>query len=76
MKSLNIPTDAPFNENQRAWLDGFVAGLRSSDWTNSRNESGNSADNLKTMEILFGTQTGNAEGLANDAATLAKTRGY
>ena len=76
MKSLNIPTDAPFNENQRAWLDGFVAGLRSSDWTNSRNESGNSADNLKTIEILFGTQTGNAEGLANDAATLAKTRGY
>ena len=76
MKSLNIPTDAPFNENQRAWLDGFVAGLKSSGWSNSSNENGISADNLKTLEILFGTQTGNAEGLANDAATLAKTRGY
>ena len=76
MKSLNIPTDAPFNENQRAWLDGFVAGLKSSDWSNSSSESVNNANNLKTLEILFGTQTGNAEGLANDAATLAKTRGY
>ena len=29
MKIAYIPEDAPFNEDQRAWLSGFLAGLHS-----------------------------------------------
>ena len=29
MKIAYIPEDAPFNEDQRAWISGFLAGLHS-----------------------------------------------
>ena len=31
---------------------------------------------MKYLDILFGTQTGNAESVAEDAAALAKTKGF
>ena len=70
----HIPRDAPFNYDQRSWLDGYIAGLNSQRFF-SGNQKQSSVD-TKTMNILYGTQTGNSEELANDAATLASERGF
>ena len=63
-----LPDSAPFSESQRAWLNGFLAGLFS--------EQAVAADGTptKTVTILFGSQTGNSEGLARQASkAIAKT---
>ncbi|MBB42753.1 MAG: sulfite reductase subunit alpha [Rhodospirillaceae bacterium] len=72
----HIPSDAPFNDQQRSWLDGFIAGLNSQQFANKNKKLAEQTQNQITMNILFGTQTGNAEELANDAAALATTRGF
>lgn len=65
-----FPEDAPFNEEQRSWLGGFLSGLNSrllnsNDITEEKNSS--NSDIL----LLYGTQTGNAESLAEDVAEKA-----
>ncbi|MEM1110173.1 MAG: sulfite reductase subunit alpha [Planctomycetota bacterium] len=81
MKVPYIPQDAPFSGDQRAWLSGFLAGLH------SRVAMGPGAGDTAVagapaataappIDILYGTQTGNAEALANDAAAMAKTKGF
>lgn len=63
-----IPETAPFNEDQRAWLNGFLAGLYSSDGT-----SGGAAPAAATpVTILFGSQTGTSETLCKKAAKQLK----
>ena len=63
-----IPENAPFSAEQRAWLNGFLAGLFS--------RSGPQAPGLKPLTILFGSQTGTAESLAKRAAKEAGKRGF
>ncbi|HAV13376.1 MAG TPA: sulfite reductase subunit alpha [Opitutae bacterium] len=59
-----IPETAPFSEDQRAWLNGFLAGLYSSD-----DVSGSAASAAATpVTILFGSQTGTAETLCKKAS--------
>ena len=70
-----IPETAPFSAEQRAWLNGFFAGLF------SRNASAPSAlatnaQALRPLTILFGSQTGTAESLAKKAAKEAGKRGF
>ena len=72
-----IPEDAPFTGEQKLWLGGFLAGLH------SRLAAGGGAAapaaqaaEVKYLDILFGTQTGNAEAVAEDAAALARSRGF
>ena len=72
----HIPSDAPFNDQQRSWLDGFIAGLVSQQFATREQSRAELEQSKTTMNILFGTQTGNAEELANDAATLAAERGF
>ena len=72
MKTPHIPLDAPYSENQRAWLNGFFAGMHTHMVQNAG--SVNQAD-ARLIHILYGTQTGNAESLANDAASAAKAHG-
>jgi sulfite reductase (NADPH) flavoprotein alpha-component len=79
MKVPYIPADAPFNGDQRAWLSGFLAGLHS---RLSMDGDGSTAvanapqqKPASQLHILYGTQTGNAEGVAMDAAVVAKTAG-
>jgi sulfite reductase (NADPH) flavoprotein alpha-component len=79
MKVPYIPADAPFNGDQRAWLSGFLAGLHS---RLSMDGDGSTAvanapqqKAASPLHILYGTQTGNAEGVAMDAAALAKAAG-
>ncbi|MEM9138432.1 MAG: sulfite reductase subunit alpha [Pseudomonadota bacterium] len=71
-----IPKDAPFSEDQRSWISGFMAGaatrlLGAGDAAASGAEAG-----AKPMDIIFGTQTGNAEAVAEEAAALARTKGF
>jgi sulfite reductase (NADPH) flavoprotein alpha-component len=63
-----IPDSAPFSEDQRAWLNGYLAGLYSSD---------GDANNFALVAaapvtILFGSQTGTAETLSKKAAKQLK----
>ncbi|PID37434.1 MAG: sulfite reductase subunit alpha [Rhodobacterales bacterium] len=80
MKVPYIPDEAPFSEDQRAWLAGFLAGLHSrkamvDDLTTSVSGAP-AAQAAPPIDILFGTQTGNAEAVAEEAAEMAKSRGY
>jgi sulfite reductase (NADPH) flavoprotein alpha-component len=72
MKSPFIPQNAPFSDTQRAWLGGFFAGMHSHvlQSAGSVNQT-----NARILHILYGTQTGNSESLANDAASAAKKHG-
>ncbi|MDF2822963.1 MAG: CysJ [Mycobacterium sp.] len=79
MKIAYIPEDAPFNEDQRAWISGFLAGLHSR-LAMTMTPPPPAASDLEAprppLRILYGTQTGNAEGVAGDAAAAAKAQGF
>lgn len=72
-----IPDSAPFSPEQRAWLNGFLAGLfsRQPAGADSSRPSA-SAPALVPLTILFGSQTGTAESLAKKAAKEAGQRGF
>lgn len=72
-----IPDTAPFTPEQRAWLNGFLAGVFSrAPASNLKAQIANSASPLQPLTILFGSQTGTAEGLAKKAAKEAGKRGF
>ena len=72
MKAPFIPLNAPYSDTQRAWLSGFFAGMHSH---MLHSASSINPANARTLHILFGSQTGNSESLANDAASSAKAHG-
>ena len=75
MKLPKFPVDAPFSADQKSWLSGFLAGVKAVQ-TSTLEDSKQSKDNPdNVLNILFGTQTGNAEGLALETADVAKTYG-
>ena len=71
MKIPYIPDDAPFNQDQKSWLGGFMAGLQ----TRLLDTGNVSAAAKPPLYILYGSQTGNAEGLARTAAADARQHG-
>lgn len=71
MKIPYIPDDAPFNQDQRSWLGGFMAGLQ----TRLLDTENVSAAAKPPLYILYGSQTGNAEGMARAAAADARQHG-
>lgn len=72
MKTPHIPQDAPYSDNQRAWLNGFFAGMH----THIVQNIGSVAQtDARVINILYGTQTGNSESVALDAANVAKAHG-
>ncbi|MEN5018282.1 sulfite reductase subunit alpha [Erwinia sp. Eh17-17] len=78
MKIPYIPEDAPFNGEQKFWLAGFLAGLHSRLLVleNQPQAAGSAASAATTqLHILFGSQTGNAEALAQSAAKAARAKG-
>ncbi|UXS33003.1 sulfite reductase subunit alpha [Agrobacterium tumefaciens] len=77
MKIPYIPQDAPFSGDQRAWLSGFLAGLHSRAAIGLEASVAAAAPRAATsvLNILFGTQTGNAEALAMDIAAAARAQG-
>lgn len=72
-----IPTDAPFSGEQKQWLSGFLAGMHSRLASGGAQAAPAGAQvDIKHLDILYGTQTGNAEAVAEDAAALARTKGF
>jgi len=75
-----IPETAPFTAEQRMWLNGFLAGVFS-----NANPPGASAlastlgldiGPQTPLVVLYGSQTGTAEGLAKKTAKIAESRGF
>ena len=78
-----IPENAPFTAEQRMWLNGFLAGVFS-------NANPSAASSLATalgagigsagpkvpLTLLYGSQTGTAEGLAKKTKAEAEKRGF
>ncbi len=60
----HIPENAPFNQSQRSWLNGFLAGM----YTGEGEASAAPAAPAIPLTIAFGSQTGTAESLSKKAA--------
>lgn len=74
-----IPETAPFTAEQRAWLNGFLAGLFAQTPANPAPQpqpNGAAHPVGKPLLVLFGSQTGTAEGLARKLAKEAQQRGF
>jgi sulfite reductase (NADPH) flavoprotein alpha-component len=67
-----IPEDAPFTPAQRSWLNGFIAGLYS--YAPAPPQAA-AAQDLR-IAVLYGSQTGTAEGLARKLSKELKTAGF
>ncbi len=72
MKISNLPIDAPYNEGQRAWLNGFFSGMQAH---MSQSAGATLSTDSRVITILFGSQTGSAESVAIDAGAIAKSYG-
>ncbi|HTD66777.1 MAG TPA: sulfite reductase flavoprotein subunit alpha [Candidatus Limnocylindria bacterium] len=70
-----VPASAPFNAQQRAWLNGYFAGLTS--FSTPALESLTPATAVKKpLLVLYGSQTGTAEGLAKKFAKEAAQQAF
>lgn len=68
-----LPDSAPFTPEQRAWLNGYLAGLYA--WQPAGVHAAQNAVEQPLL-VLFGSQTGGAEKAAKMLAKLAAGRGY
>lgn len=76
-----LPDNAPFTPEQRGWLNGFLAGLCSGDApTAIATPPATSAPapnpDHGPVTLLWGSQTGNAEGLARKTAKKLSPEGF
>ena len=67
-----LPEDAPFTREQRAWLNGFFAGLLTQLGTRTAPAV---ATKLK-VPVLYASQTGTAESLSRKLAKEARAKGF
>jgi sulfite reductase (NADPH) flavoprotein alpha-component len=65
-----IPENAPFSPAQRAWLNGFLAGLFS-----QQSAAAQTRPKIRA-NVYFGTETGNSEALAKQTAKFLQSRGF
>jgi sulfite reductase (NADPH) flavoprotein alpha-component len=70
-----IPDTAPFTPSQRAWLNGFLAGMFCQTATAAGAAPPAEASKPK-LNILFGSQSGNAESIAKGMVKEAKKQGF
>ncbi len=74
-----LPPSAPFNAQQRAWLNGYFAGLTSfADGRGGAADAGGGtiAVAKKSLLVLFGSQSGTAEGLAKKLVKQANAGAF
>ena len=70
-----IPENAPFTAEQRAWINGYLAGLFSSSADGDKSTA--PANHAKEpLTILYGSQTGTAEQLARRMAKESRNHGF
>ncbi len=67
-----IPDNAPFSEDQRAWLNGFLAGIFSA----AQPAAVADAPPSLKIAVLYASQSGTAEGLARKVAKELKSKGH
>jgi sulfite reductase (NADPH) flavoprotein alpha-component len=70
-----IPDNAPFTPSQRAWLNGFLAGMFCQTAATGGAPQPIAAPKPK-LNVLFGSQSGNAESIAKRLVKEAKKQGY
>jgi sulfite reductase (NADPH) flavoprotein alpha-component len=68
-----IPDTAPFSPAQRAWLNGFLAGMYPG---GNAIQPSSPAATVKTVNIYFGSESGNCEALSKQIAKAAKKMGF
>ena len=66
-----IPETAPFTPEQRAWLNGLLAGMYS-----NAPQAAVEPRPSKRIAVLYASQSGTAEGLARKLAKELKAQGY
>src|ERR1044071_389500 len=74
-----VPASAPFTAEQRAWLNGYLAGLFCLSPSDSLQSAPVGASETKIslpLLILYGSQTGTAEALAKRAGAEAAKHGH
>src|SRR5437667_244013 len=71
-----IPENAPFSPEQRLWLNGYLAGMFSDAGALAAVSPAAAATATKPLVVLYGSQTGTAEGLAKKASKAAEKRGF
>ena len=71
-----VPDSAPFTAEQRAWLNGFLAGLYSHAPVPAGAAPPAPSPSLSPLAILVGSQTGTAEKLAKRLAKTASRHGF
>ncbi len=74
-----IPDNAPFSREQRSWLNGFLAGLYSVQEVNPATLGFAAPEPTAPaipVTVLFGSQTGTAEGLAKKTVKQLNTNGF
>jgi sulfite reductase (NADPH) flavoprotein alpha-component len=70
-----LPESAPFNAQQRAWLNGYFAGLTSIAPA-AETASEKVAEARQPLLVLYGSQSGTAEGLAKRFGREAAQHGF
>ncbi|MHB8519238.1 MAG: sulfite reductase subunit alpha [Limisphaerales bacterium] len=76
-RSLYIPASAPFNAEQRAWLNGFLAAWFVHQGLQPLAAAAQTPDPpRKPLLILYGSQSGNSEMLARRFGNAASPRGF
>ncbi|MEM9444814.1 MAG: sulfite reductase subunit alpha [Verrucomicrobiota bacterium] len=73
--TTNLPADAPFTKEQRQWLSGFLSGLASPPIDGATAVVPEEAS-LKTLLVLFGSQSGNTESLAKSIGKKSQEFGF
>lgn len=74
---ITIPDHAPFTGAQKMWLQGFLDGLNNGLFPGSAgNESTTLTGGGLPVTILWGSQTGNAEGLGKKLAKILSAKGH
>ena len=74
-----LPENAPFSPEQRAWLNGFLAGVfydRGGPGSAAASTVAAPLSAKRPLLVAFGSQTGSAQGLAKKFAKEAETRGF
>ena len=71
-----IPDSAPFSPSERAWLNGWLVGAIESDAVASSPSTEAVEVKTEPLLIMYGSQSGSAEGLAKDVKKESPGKGF